>query len=70
MVHVALVGASTGFGLTLLHHILQSKKHQLTLLSREAKPELSALGVNVKPIDYNDHQGLVNALKGVHTVIR
>ncbi|KAF2104236.1 NAD-P-binding protein [Rhizodiscina lignyota] len=69
MVHVALAGASSGFGLTLLHHLVKSKKHTITLLSRSAKPELSALGVNVCVVDYSNQGELVQVLTGVHTVI-
>lgn len=69
MVHVALAGCSTGFGLTLLHEIVASKKHTVTLLSRGPKPELSKLGVEVRAVDYLNHTELVQALEGVHTVI-
>lgn len=70
MVHVALVGGSTGFGRTLLQHLVDSKKHDITVFSRNEKPELVALGANVKSVDYNSHDSLMAALKGVHTVIR
>ncbi|MCJ1471954.1 hypothetical protein MMC13_000596 [Lambiella insularis] len=69
MVKVALAGASGGLGLTILKAILDSKRHEVILLSRGPKPELSAKGVAVHPVDYKDHQSLFKALHGVHTVI-
>lgn len=69
MVHVALAGASSGFGLTLLKHFVASKKHEITVLSRSENPTLSAMGVTVKPVDYSSHKSLTKALEGVHTVI-
>ncbi|MCJ1402168.1 hypothetical protein MMC11_005387 [Xylographa trunciseda] len=68
MVTVALAGAG-GLGMTILKAILNSKKHKVVLLSRAAKPELSAQGVEVHAVDYNDHESLVKALRGVHTII-
>lgn len=69
MVHVALAGASSGFGRTLLTHLLKQKKHQITVLSRSENPSLSTLGVTVKPVDYASIPSLTSALQGVHTVI-
>lgn len=71
MVTVALVGASSGFGRTMLmtfiHH--NNNKHKLVLLSRSEQPEFAAQGVDVRPVDYNNHAQLVQALEGVHTVL-
>ena len=69
MVHIALVGASSGFGRTLLRHFVDQGKHQITVLSRSENPSLTALGVTVKPVDYTSHTRLTEALKGVHTTI-
>jgi hypothetical protein len=54
MVTVALAGATSGFGLTMLrtfHHI-NNGKHKLVLLSRSAKPEWTAKGIDVRPVDH------------------
>jgi hypothetical protein len=71
MVTVALAGASTGFGrtmlLTFIH--LNKGKHNLVLLSRSNQPELVAQGVDVRPVDYSNHEQLVEALRDVHTVL-
>ncbi|KAK3066927.1 hypothetical protein LTR53_016510, partial [Teratosphaeriaceae sp. CCFEE 6253] len=74
MVTVALAGAASGFGLTLLRTFvhLNSKSttpNRLVLLSRSEKPELAALGVEVRPVDYTNHAQLVRALTGVHTLL-
>ncbi|GAB7349707.1 hypothetical protein MBLNU459_g0448t1 [Dothideomycetes sp. NU459] len=70
MVTVALVGATTGFGLTLLRHFLANPgSHKIVLLSRSPQPALAAQGVDVRPVDYTDHPALVHALSDVHTVL-
>ncbi len=72
MVNVALAGATTGFGRTVLLNFLdynKDGKHNLILLSRNAQPDLSARGIDVRPVDYANHQQLVSALEGVHTVL-
>lgn len=69
MVTVAFAGATTGLGLTLLKSCLASKKHTIVLLTRTPNPSLSALGIDVRPVFYTDHVALVNALRGVHTII-
>ena len=71
MVTVALAGATTGFGLTMLRIFLEhnSGKHKIVLLSRSGQPELVAKGVDVRPVDYTNHPQLVKALDGVHTLL-
>lgn len=71
MVTVALAGATTGFGLTILRTFLHLNKgeHKLVLLSRSAKPDIAAQGLDVRPVDYANHEQLVQALQGVHTLI-
>ncbi|KAB8437431.1 hypothetical protein FH972_025109 [Carpinus fangiana] len=69
MTTVALAGASTGLGHQILQALLDTKKHNVVVLSRGPSPDLAALGANVKTVDYNDQASLVAALSGVHTVI-
>ena len=72
MVTVALAGASTGFGRTMLLQFLRQNKdnkHNIVLLSRTANPEFTAKGVDVRPVDYNNHAQLVKALEDVHTLL-
>ncbi|KAG9952750.1 hypothetical protein KCU85_g1963, partial [Aureobasidium melanogenum] len=67
---IALAGATTGFGLTVLDHFLESEHpYNLVLLTRSPQPHLSAQGIDVRPIDYSDHDTLVSALQGVHTIL-
>ncbi|KAI6860979.1 hypothetical protein KC338_g6753 [Hortaea werneckii] len=76
MVTVALAGATTGFGLTVLKTFLHlnsslnpAQQHKIILLSRFPQPEWSAKGLEVRQISYEDHAQLVSALEGVHTLI-
>ncbi|TKA61975.1 hypothetical protein B0A55_10669 [Friedmanniomyces simplex] len=55
---------------TFLH--LNSKSinpHNFVLLSRSDRPELAALGVEVRPVEYTNHAQLVTALKDIHTLL-
>ncbi|KAK4556712.1 hypothetical protein LTR86_006283 [Recurvomyces mirabilis] len=74
MVTVALAGATTGFGLTMLrvfHHLNSdaTNPHKLVLLSRSVQPAWTAKGVDVRPVDYANHAQLTRALKDVHTIL-
>ena len=71
MVTVALVGASTGFGRTVLMTFIHinNKKHKLVLLSRSEQPVFAAQGVDVRQVDYTSHEQLVKALEDVHTAL-
>lgn len=74
MVTVALVGVSTGFGKTVLNTFLRLNSqnpnpHHLVVISRSPNPDLSAQGIDVRPVDYSNHAQLVAALQGVHTVL-
>ena len=71
MVTVALVGATTGFGRTMLMTFIRhnNNKHKLVLISRSEQPEFAAQGVDVRPVDYSNHEQLVQAFQGVHTVL-
>ncbi len=74
MVTVALAGAASGFGMTMLRTFLHlnsksTTRHRFVLLSRSNKPELAALGIEVRPVDYANHAQLVAALGDVHTVL-
>lgn len=69
MVKVALAGATGGLGATILSAILDTRKHEVIVLSRSPNPSLTAKGVQVRPVSYTDHASLTNALRGVHTVL-
>lgn len=73
MVVVALAGAMTGLGLTVLRHLASSSSssntHTLVILSRSAQPAWTARGITVREVDYTSASSLVHALKDVHTVL-
>ncbi|RMY34505.1 hypothetical protein D0866_05213 [Hortaea werneckii] len=76
MVTVALAGATTGFGLTVLKTFLHlnpslkpDQQHNFILLSRSPQPEWNTKGLEVRQVSYENHSQLVSALKGVHTLI-
>ena len=69
MVKVAVAGATGALGSTILSAILDTRKHQVVVLSRNPNPTLSAKGVQVRPVSYTDHASLTAALQGVHTVL-
>jgi hypothetical protein len=72
MVVVAVAGASSGFGRTVLQTFLSTPhSHTFVLLSRTAQPELEAKYANliVRTTTYGDHAPLVKTLTGVHTVL-
>ena len=70
MVKVALAGATgSGLGATILSAIIDTRKHDVVVLSRSPNPSLTAKGVEVRPVSYTDHASLTSALRGVHTVL-
>jgi hypothetical protein len=75
MVVVALAGAMSGLGLTVLRHLASSPSnnenstHTFVILSRSPQPAWAARGVTVREVDYDSHSSLVRALDGVHTVL-
>ena len=71
MLTVALAGATTGLGLTILRRLTSSSTntHKIVLLSRSPQPTWTARGVLVHEVDYESHETLTVALQGVHTVL-
>ncbi|KAK5993732.1 Oxidoreductase BOA1 [Cladobotryum mycophilum] len=69
MVTVAIAGASSGMGSTILSEILATGKHKVVVLSRSEQPSLEKEGVIVRAVDYKSIDQLTEALRGVHTVI-
>ncbi|KAN0077418.1 NAD(P)-binding protein [Elaphomyces granulatus] len=69
MVTVAVAGGTTGIGSNIVRAILATQKHQLLVLSRSERPDLSKQGVSVRVVDYTSHEHLTKCLEGVHTVI-
>ena len=70
MVRVAVAGGTGGVGLHIVEAIVETGLHDVVVLSRKADvPHLTALGVTVHAVSYDDVSSLVRALDGVHTVI-
>ena len=70
MVTVALAGATTGLGLTVLRHFAANRgNHSIVLLSRFPQPYWTAQNIYVRTVEYTSHASIVQALNGVHTVL-
>ncbi|KAK2756740.1 hypothetical protein FQN54_005186 [Arachnomyces sp. PD_36] len=74
MVNVAIPGGSSALGTSIVNALLAtSGRHTPVILSRHKsglnKKSISPLGVEIRYVDYSDHQSLVEALQGVHTLI-
>ena len=76
MVVVALAGAMSGLGLTVLRHLTSSQSndknnhiHTFVILSRSPQPAWTDRGITVREVDYASPSSLVQALQGVHTVL-
>ncbi|PWY79691.1 NAD(P)-binding protein [Aspergillus heteromorphus CBS 117.55] len=70
MVHIALAGGYGGLGQEILDALIQTGKHNITILSRRDRPaEETRPEIHWTKIDYADKPQLVQALHGVHTVL-
>ncbi|OPB44710.1 hypothetical protein A0O28_0088470 [Trichoderma guizhouense] len=67
MVKVAIAGGSGQVAREVIDALLESKKHDITILSRNAKTFTSTLEWQI--VDYNDVKSLTRALNGVHTLL-
>lgn len=69
MVAIAVSGVSNGLGQTIARALLSNPSHSVTILSRSAQPQLTALGAIVLIADYTSIPRLTAALQGIHTLI-
>ncbi|KAH8887614.1 NAD(P)-binding protein [Thozetella sp. PMI_491] len=70
MVNIAIVGASGNVAQELFEGLVATKKHNIVLLSRKATtPENAVSGVRSVKANYEDVDQLVEALRGVHTLL-
>ncbi|QIW96198.1 hypothetical protein AMS68_001716 [Peltaster fructicola] len=73
MVVVAIIGASSGLGLSFIRTAARDvdamKKHHLVLISRSPQPQWQSKGFTVRQVDYASGASLADALQGVHTVL-
>ncbi|CAI6099273.1 unnamed protein product [Clonostachys chloroleuca] len=70
MVNIAIAGGSGQVSQEILDALLASKKHTITILSRKGAPTvLGRSDIHWKTVDYDNKLSLVDALRGVHTVL-
>ncbi|KAI1826065.1 NAD(P)-binding protein [Xylaria intraflava] len=70
MVNVVVAGGSGQVAREVIDALIASKKHDITVFSRGPAPKTGiAPGVKWRTIDYDDKEALVEALRGVHTVL-
>jgi len=68
MVKIAVAGGSGQVGQEIIDALVGSKKHEITVFSRNAAND-SAHGVTWRAVDYGNKSELIEALRGIHTVL-
>ena len=69
---IVVAGGTGGIGQHIVGGIVAAKKFTVKVLTRQdpsSASDLTAKGVEVIKVDYSNHEQLVRALRGVHTVI-
>lgn len=61
---IAIIGASGTVGRHFTEELLKTGMHKITALVRESSTSTPPAGVAVAHVDYNNHESLVNALRG------
>ncbi|KAH8703547.1 hypothetical protein BGW36DRAFT_288746 [Talaromyces proteolyticus] len=69
MVNIAVAGGSGNVAKEILDVLVATGKHQIVLLSRKEVPANLAQGVTWIKANYDDTEGLVEVLQGVHTLL-
>ncbi|KAI0123737.1 hypothetical protein BJ170DRAFT_640213 [Xylariales sp. AK1849] len=70
MVKIAVAGGSGQIAREVVDALVASKKHDITILSRREAPTTPiTTGIQWQTVDYDDKTGLVEALRGVHTLL-
>ncbi|KAK5993993.1 Oxidoreductase swnN-like protein [Cladobotryum mycophilum] len=69
MVKIAVAGGSGELGREVVEALVAENKHHITILTRNASSNDSKTGVTWNAVDYSDIPSLVEALKGIHTVL-
>jgi len=67
--NVAIVGAGGNVGKYIVEQLLKTGKHKVTAISRIDSTSKIPEGAEVKKVDYNDSQSLVNAFQGQDALI-
>ncbi|KAE9378972.1 NAD(P)-binding protein [Stipitochalara longipes BDJ] len=70
MVKIAIAGGSGQVGREVVDALVATKKHEIVILSRNvAAVDDNSSEIAWRTIDYNDKSSLVEALRGIHTVL-
>ncbi|KFY27885.1 hypothetical protein V491_00710 [Pseudogymnoascus sp. VKM F-3775] len=69
MVKIAVAGGTGQVAREIIDALVAVKKHDITILSRNASAVESAYGVTLRTVNYDDKTGLVEVLRGIHTVL-
>ncbi|KAI0179008.1 NAD(P)-binding protein [Hypoxylon sp. FL1284] len=70
MVQVAIAGGSGQVAREIIDALLAAKKHDITILSRKAAlASPTSPEIHWKTVDYDDETSLVDALRGIHTLL-
>ncbi|KAI1085985.1 NAD(P)-binding protein [Rostrohypoxylon terebratum] len=71
MVKVTVAGGSGQVSREVIDALLESKKHEVTVLSRREAPASAQIPSELhwKVVDYNDKKALVDVLRGTHTLL-
>ncbi|KAI0886562.1 NAD(P)-binding protein [Annulohypoxylon maeteangense] len=71
MVKIAVAGGSGQVSKEIIDVLLESKRHQIIILSRKEAPTgiPDAPKLKWQVVDYNDKKGLVEVLRGTHTLL-
>ncbi|KAF7560406.1 hypothetical protein G7046_g3741 [Stylonectria norvegica] len=69
MVKVAVAGGSGELAREVVDALVATKKHEITILARSNPSKDLTPGVSWRAVDYGDEENLVEALRGIHTVL-
>ncbi|KAJ4345834.1 uncharacterized protein N0V89_011969 [Didymosphaeria variabile] len=69
MVTIAIAGGSGQVAQEVIDALVATNKHEIILLTRSAPKENIGTSITQRVVDYNNTDDLVNALRGVHTVL-
>ncbi|KAK5628945.1 hypothetical protein RRF57_004660 [Xylaria bambusicola] len=70
MVKIAVAGGSGQVAREVVDALVATGKHEIIIFSRNPEPTAASVsGVQWQVVDYNDKEALVEALRGIHTVL-
>ncbi|KAH6892574.1 CipA protein [Thelonectria olida] len=67
--NVAVVGAGGQIGRVFAEHLLAAGNHTVTAITRKDSKSVLPEGVKAAPVDYNDEDSIVSALKGQDVLV-